>query len=642
MVSLGNRGKITWFSKLIVSWVKKNLMYKKSILAVLLILIFSLLISLPLLKRGLFEFHDDQHVARLYLFDKSLKEGQFPVRWVDELGFGFGYPLFVFYPPFIYMLGEVFHLIGFSFIDSVKIVFFISIVGSGVAMFILVKELWGKLAGLTAALFYMILPYRALDIYVRGALAESFSFVWLPLTLWSFYKLSNLQEQSDYKLSNLQEQSDYKLSRKRSANYILLSAVFLALLMITHNLIFLSFMLILPMYLFFLFLKTSRKKLFIVNCLLSAVLALGLSAFFWIPTILEKKSTLVDQLLLTNLANFRIHFVYLQQLWNWTWGFGGSAAGLADGISFKIGKLHILASVTTFVLATALLKKVSGFSKLLIFSSSSLSLRAEGFQLSTVLFALFMFSSFMTTSYSKIIWELFPPLAYLQFPWRFLIFTGLFSSALAGALIYLLRVTVFRLLAFFILTILLLLSNLKLFKPQNYRLDLTDEKATSYDVIAWDVSKTSFEYIPNGINLDKDKFGYPMINLSQPEIPTEKIEVAPETTKVYNLESSSSSIKFNLDAQDESIVTANVFSFPGWNLKVDGRPLSFSNDNPLKLITFKVDAGTHDISLEFERTLVRSFADFVSLLATLVFILLFFSVNKIITKLGVKTFYGKS
>src|SRR3989338_2001247 len=240
---------------------------KTNLVLILLVLFFSILISLPLLKSGLYEMHDDQHVARLYLFDKSVKEGQIPVRWVDELGFGFGYPLFVFYPPFVYMLGEIFHLLGFGFINSVKLVFFISIFGSGIAMFILVKELWGKLAGLTAALFYTFLPYRALDIYVRGALAESFSFVWLPLILWSFYKLSNLQEQSDY-----------KLYRRKSANYTLLSATFLALLMITHNLIFLPFMLILPIYLFFLFLKTSEKKLFAFNCLLSTVLALGLSA----------------------------------------------------------------------------------------------------------------------------------------------------------------------------------------------------------------------------------------------------------------------------------------------------------------------------------------------------------------------------
>ncbi|KKR86070.1 MAG: hypothetical protein UU34_C0022G0005 [Candidatus Curtissbacteria bacterium GW2011_GWA1_41_11] len=578
-----------------------------------LILLTSIIISLPLTVSGLFRIHDDQQVARLYLFDKSLKEGQFPVRWVDELGFGYGYPLFNFYPPLVYLSGEVFHLIGFSFIDSVKLVFFFSIFLSGVGMYVLVKEMWGKFAGLTAALFYTFLPYRALDIYVRGALAESFSFVWLPLILWSFYKLSNLQEQSDYKLSNLQEQSDYKLSRLKSANYILLSAAFLALLMITHNLIFLPFMLILPVYLIFLFLKTSEKKLFVVNCLLSIILALGLAAFFWLPAIFEKKFTLVDQLLLTNLADFRIHFVYLQQLWNWTWGFGGSAAGLADGISFKIGKLHILASVTTFVLATALLKKKRGFPKLLTFD----------FRLSIIVFVLFIFSSFMTTSYSKIIWELFPPLFYLQFPWRFLIFTGLFSSVLAGALIYLLRVTIFRLLAFIILIILLLLPNLKLFKPQNYRLDLTDEKATSYDVIAWDVSKTSFEYIPNGILLLRDELGHPTADLNQSEILKEKIEVNPATAKISNLEYSSTKIDFELEALENTSVRANIFYFPGWEVKVDRKSVSIDNNNRLKLITFDVSPGVHEIMVSFSNTQVRNFANFVTLIS-LVFLIYYF------------------
>jgi len=569
--------------------------------------------------------HDDQHVARLYLFDKSVREGQVPVRWVDELGFGFGYPLFVFYPPFVYMLGEVFHLSGFGFIDSVKLVFFASILLSGVGMFVFVKELGGRLAGLTSALFYMFLPYRALDIYVRGALAEAFSFVWLPLILWSFYKLSNLQEQSDYKLSNLQEPSDNKLYRRKSANYTLLSATFLALLMITHNLIFLPFMLILPIYLFFLFLKTSEKKLFAFNCLLSTVLALGLSAFFWIPAILEKKFTLVDQLLLTNLADFRIHFVYLQQLWNWTWGFGGSAQGLADGISFKIGKLHILVSVLTFVLAIAFLVKNKTQSKLSTFN----------FQLSTVLFGILVLSVFMTTGYSRIIWELFPPLAYLQFPWRFLTFTGLFSAILAGVLIYSLRVNIFRLLAFFVLIILLLLPNLKLFKPQNYRLDLMDEKATSYDVIAWDVSKTSFEYVPKGVELKKDELGNQIINITKMELPLDKIDVTPKTTPIYNQEYSSSKIKFDMDASDRTRVKANIFSFPGWNLKVDGKPMSFSDNNPLKLITFEVNQGMHDITLEFAGTFMRKLANFISFFTMLAIILslVYLKLFKIIVKL---------
>src|SRR3989339_622315 len=117
---------------------------KKGLIPILLILFFSILLSLPLLKPGLYIIHDDQQIARLFLFDKALKFGQFPVRWVDELGFGFGYPLFVFYPPLVYMVGEMFHFLGFGFIDSIKLVFFNSIFFSGIAMYVLIKELWGR------------------------------------------------------------------------------------------------------------------------------------------------------------------------------------------------------------------------------------------------------------------------------------------------------------------------------------------------------------------------------------------------------------------------------------------------------------------------------------------------------------------
>src|SRR3989338_8348388 len=282
----------------------------KKLLAPILILFFTIILSQAMLRPGLYVIHDYQQIARLFVFDKALKSGQFPVRWVDGLGFGFGYPLFNFYPPFVYFLGEIFHILGFGFVNSIKLVFFFSIFASGLAMYLFARLFFGRIPSMVSAMFYMAVPYRALDIYVRGALAESFSFVWLPLILWSFYKLAVTNK----------------------SIYLVLSSVFLALLMITHNLIFLPFILILPFYLLFLFLNSKDKKLITYHLSLITLLAAGLSAFFWLPALYEKKFTIVDDLLLLNLASYKIHFVYTQQLWNWTWGFGGSAAGLADGI----------------------------------------------------------------------------------------------------------------------------------------------------------------------------------------------------------------------------------------------------------------------------------------------------------------------
>ena len=572
----------------------------KNFVAILVILLASIVISLPLLKPGLYVIHDDQQIARLFLFDEALKSGQFPVRWVDGLGFGFGYPLFVFYPPFVYMLGELFHLIGSGFINSIKLVFFASIIASGFAMYILAKEFWDKYSAVVASVFYLLVPYRALDIYVRGALSESFSFVWLPLILWSLYRLK----------------------RTEKAFYIYISAIFLALLMVTHNLIFLPFMLILPVYLLFLIWKAENKKLFIVNCLSSIVYSFGLSAFFWLPALLEKKYTIVDQLLLVNLANYNIHFIYPQQLWNWPWGFGGSAAGLTDGISFKIGKLHVFTSIAASVLAIAHLIRL----KLSGVNGSPAEALAKAGQLSIVFFVLFLFSAFMTTFYSKPIWDLIPPLAYTQFPWPFLIFTSLFSSILAGALVYLLRLPILRLIASLILVVLLAIPNFKLFKPQTYRPDLTDEIATSEEIINWDISQSSFEYIPKGVELKKSELGTNVVNIKKSEIPTEEVQILSGLAQINSLNSTPSKINFIVNAKDPLQVRVNVFNFPGWNAKVDGKKFTIADNNRLKLITLNIPEGVHRVEIQFKDTFDRFTGNIISLTSLL--ILFFFIIRQ--------------
>jgi len=570
---------------------------KKSLIPISIILFFSILIALPLLESGLYIIHDDQQIARLFLFDQALRASQFPVRWVDGLGFGFGYPLFVFYPPLVYIVGEIFHLTGFGFIDSVKLVFFTGIFASGIAMYILTKEFFGRLPAIVSALFYLLVPYRALDVYIRGALAESFSFVWLPLILWSFYKLIKT----------------YK------PFYTYLSAIFLALLMITHNLIFLPFILILPFYLLFLFWQTSKKKLFIVNCLLSIVYSLGFSAFFWIPAILEKKFTIVDQLLLTSLADYNIHFVYPQQLWNSLWGFGGSAAGLADGISFKIGKLHVLTSIAASVLAIAHLIRL----KLSGVNGSPAEALAKAGQLSIVFFVLFLFSAFMTTFYSKPIWDLIPPLAYLQFPWRFLIFTSLFSSILAGAFLYLLRLPILRLIASLILVILLVIGNFKLFKPQTYRLDLTDEIATTKEVINWEVSGSSFEYLPKDVPLYVGELGTNLVKIKRDEIPKQKVEILSGVSTIENLKVKPSKITFDITAKEQTEVRINNFNSPGWQAQVDQARTSIDDNNKLKLVTLNVPAGIHQVKVEFKNTPIRTLGNSLTL-ATIIISMAFF------------------
>ena len=67
--------------------------------------------------------------------------------------------------------------------NTVKITLGLSLVVSGWLMYLFARKYWGNLGGLISGLFYVYAPYRAVDVWVRGALPESLAFVFYPLIL---------------------------------------------------------------------------------------------------------------------------------------------------------------------------------------------------------------------------------------------------------------------------------------------------------------------------------------------------------------------------------------------------------------------------------------------------------------------------
>jgi hypothetical protein len=143
----------------------------------------------PLLQSGYFwDAHDARHsVYFLFEFDRGIQDSILYPRWQPDFAFGYGYPFFNIYGPLSTYAGEAFHLLGLGFADAVKMVFALSIIGSGLAMYGFVKQIMGRQAGLVAAVAYMVIPYRLVDVYVRAALAESVAYVFVPLVLWGVW-----------------------------------------------------------------------------------------------------------------------------------------------------------------------------------------------------------------------------------------------------------------------------------------------------------------------------------------------------------------------------------------------------------------------------------------------------------------------
>ena len=162
----------------------KKIWNMKNVKEILLILISTMFICIPLLSSKLNITYDDgvQHICRLMGTFQSLQEGQsFPVV-MSKFCNGFGYSWNIFYSPFTAYVPLIFKIIGASYIGCIKLFMFFVVFFSGVTMYFFTKEVTknNKIA-LIAGILYIFAPYRFTDMYLRNALAELTSFIFIPM-----------------------------------------------------------------------------------------------------------------------------------------------------------------------------------------------------------------------------------------------------------------------------------------------------------------------------------------------------------------------------------------------------------------------------------------------------------------------------
>ncbi|MEX2012951.1 MAG: 6-pyruvoyl-tetrahydropterin synthase-related protein [Candidatus Levyibacteriota bacterium] len=525
---------------------------------------------------GFFPMHDDTQVVRVHEMTKSLKDGMFPVRWVSGLGYGYGYPIFNFYAPLSYYVGSAIELLGFDALSATKIMMGFGILLSGVFMYLLGKEFWGKLGGVVSALFYVYVPFHAVDIYVRGDVAEFWAYAFIPLAFFGIYKV-------------FQTKGDFK--------WVVIGGLGYAGIILSHNLTAMMvtpFILIIILLYFYIALK--RKELYAIRYPLYALaLGLSLSAFYFIPALAEQKYTNVLSQIGGG-AHFDDHFVCLPQLWQSQWGFGGSTPGCADGLSFMIGKLHIFASflMLGLVLVSLLFKKIA---------------KKEEKLLIAVLCALgLLVSILLMLSISNFLWKTVPLMAFFQYPWRFLLLASFFSSLLAGSLLWFAKILIKNDLVEWLLTglliLLVILNGIKFFIPQTI-LNKMSEDYVSAENIRWTTSKISDEYLPK--NFQKPQ------NVG--DVANERIIFNPQDIKINKKIEKAQIITLDLNSAKETNLYFNIAHFPSWKLTVDGSVKGNMVGNGYGV---SLAPGHHMVSMKFEETPIEKLSNFISVVGLVV------------------------
>ena len=104
----------------------------------------------------------------------------------------FGYGVWLFYPRMPHLIAAYIYLFLKDIYLSMKIVYFITTVLSGIFTFFLSKKIFNdRKIALLSSVIYVTIPYHICEIYIRDAFAENFMFLVLPMIFLGLYNLKN-------------------------------------------------------------------------------------------------------------------------------------------------------------------------------------------------------------------------------------------------------------------------------------------------------------------------------------------------------------------------------------------------------------------------------------------------------------------
>lgn len=510
---------------------------------------------------GFYGASDDIHIAWLYELHKTIIIGQIPPRFVPDLSFGFGYPLFNFVFPLPFYVAEIFHLSNLSLVDSIKAVFFISIPLSFLSMYLLLRQFISRPLSLAGAVLYIYAPYRAVDLYVRGAIGEVVSFVFLPLIFLSVIKL-----------------------KEQGFRWVGIGGLVIASLVLSHNITAYMFFPFAGLFFLLQFFVSKDKRAFFGKSILMFLLGILISIYFWLPAVLESKLMKYD-----TVFNFADHYPTFSQLFTPYWGYGASTPGPYDGMSFFLGVSNILVMLAGLAMVF----------------TNWVKFRKETKVLLSWIFVSLSLVFLLMNHRSLFLWNNIPLLPYFQFPWRFLIITT-FAIPLLTVVFEKFK---FRLFIALILIGLTLISAVSYFRPQDF-LGRVDSYYLNRYIPTPFASKEYLQTREEYLRLPKDTLFRPDQNY--PLVSSENGHIK-KVNRINDL-----NILIEVESADDMRITISKYLFPGWVARIDGNPSPLEVGKPFGQIVVKVPKGNHIVKITFEETNFRKFLNAISLAAFLV------------------------
>jgi uncharacterized membrane protein len=517
-------------------------------------------ICIPLLTGSVLWGHDAfEYFPRIVEVHENVLHGNLWPRWAPDLGGGTGQPLFLFRPPLIYVVGELWHLVGFDVVTAVNLACIVVVLASAGSMFLLARLYFGDAGGWLGAAAYVYFPYFSVDLFVRSALEEFAAFPLFALALYGF--------------------GAYARDGKRK--HQLLGAAAYAALLTCHFPAALQFTPLLVAFLIFSAWMEGSWAILRRQALGFAV-GLGLSAFVWLPALVERQYVRMDRLL-EGALNYTNHFVYLNQLFYSPWGYGLSVPGPNDGMSFALGWSHLLLAILVWVWIARNPKLLDR--RLLHFFAAAAAVLC-----------------FLMLEDALWIWQQIPLLQMIEFPWRILGPVAVCVALLVAPLGKLLASTPrWRTCGMTAALALLIVPNLS---------HLHASRTADVDLQFWTplrLATTGFESTTMGEVA-------PRWITATPAYSSQAVKVLSGDAQVESPGRTPFRWTSLVKAKTESTLEVSTAWFPGWDVQVDGHSVD-AGPGGRGLITFRVPSGDHTLAVSYGRSGLEEGATGISILA---------------------------
>lgn len=384
---------------------------RKHIIYIFLIFVVGSIISIPLLNNKLNVLKDDgiQHIIRINEITECLKNFE-STKISNNLCNGFGYSWDIFYGNFTSIIPGIINIFVGSGINTFKLFLYILLILSGISMYISTYKMFNKHElSIIASVIYMCAPYHLNDMYIRYAVAEFASFIFIPLVFSGLYCIlnnNNNNDDSDNKnrdRKNLINNKEGYEQKENSNTGICMLILGSSGLIITHLISTTITAIFAFIYLIFNFRKLKDIKI-LKKILLSILLILMVTSYFWIPLLensINTKYEVYEPNKMSSSESVNYHRVELKDL-------------ISNKDNFQIHELGIV--TIAFVLLT-------------IYSIWKMD--REKRKIVLIFLGFGIISILLTTK--LINWEYVPKIfLFIQFPWRMLEFSSYFLSVVAS------------------------------------------------------------------------------------------------------------------------------------------------------------------------------------------------------------------